>query len=54
MCVHDQGLLSEIRGLPSINRFLESAVEDPEHELLTAPPAGARRAVIPQQAMVST
>jgi sugar-specific transcriptional regulator TrmB len=43
--------LSEIRGLPSINRFLESAVDDAELELLTAQPAGARRAVILQQAV---
>ena len=42
---------SEIRGLPSINRFLESAVDDAESELLTAQPAGARRAVILQQAI---
>ena len=42
---------SEIRGLPSINRFLESAVDDAESELLTAQPAGARRAVILQQAV---
>ena len=38
---------SEIRGLPSINRFLESAVDDAETELLTAQPAGPRRAVDP-------
>jgi len=43
--------ISEIRGLPSINRFLESAVDDAESELLTAQPAGARRAVILQQAV---
>jgi sugar-specific transcriptional regulator TrmB len=43
--------LDEIRGLPSINRFLESAVDDAEHELLTAQPAGARRAVILEQAV---
>lgn len=43
--------LTEIRGLPSINRFLEAAVDDTEHELLTAQPAGARRAVILQQAV---
>ena len=43
--------LSEVRGLPSINRFLESAVDDAERELLTAQPAGARRAVILQQAV---
>ncbi|MDT7786541.1 MAG: hypothetical protein QOF58_4960 [Pseudonocardiales bacterium] len=41
----------EIRGLPSINRFLESVVDDAEHELLTAQPAGARRAVILDQAV---
>jgi sugar-specific transcriptional regulator TrmB len=40
-----------IRGLPSINRFLESAVDDAESELLTAQPAGARRAVILEQAV---
>ena len=43
--------ITEIRGLPSINRFLESAVDDAEVELLTAQPAGARRAVILQQAV---
>lgn len=43
--------ISEIRGLPSINHFLEAAVDDAEHELLTAQPAGGRRAVILQQAM---
>ena len=43
--------LSEIRGLPSINNFLEAAVDDAEHELLTAQPAGARRAVILEQAV---
>jgi sugar-specific transcriptional regulator TrmB len=43
--------LSEIRGLPSINHFLESAVDDAEHELLTAQPAGGRRAVILEQAV---
>ena len=43
--------VDEIRGLPSINRFLESAVDDAEHELLTAQPAGARRAVILEQAV---
>jgi sugar-specific transcriptional regulator TrmB len=44
-------LLTEIRGLPSINRFLENAVDDAASELLTAQPAGARRAVILQQAI---
>jgi sugar-specific transcriptional regulator TrmB len=43
--------LTEIRGLPSINRFLESAVDDAEREILTAQPAGARRAVILEQAV---
>ncbi len=42
--------LDEIRGLPSINRFLESVVDDAERELLTAQPAGARRAVVLEQA----
>jgi sugar-specific transcriptional regulator TrmB len=43
--------IDEIRGLPNINRFLESAVDDAETELLTAQPAGARRAAILQQAV---
>jgi hypothetical protein len=43
--------IDEIRGLPNINRFLESAVDDAETELLTAQPAGARRAVILEQAV---
>jgi sugar-specific transcriptional regulator TrmB len=43
--------LTEIRGLASINQFLEAAVDDAEHELLTAQPAGARRAVILEQAV---
>ncbi|MCW2761453.1 MAG: hypothetical protein JWR85_1654 [Marmoricola sp.] len=43
--------LSEIRGLASINQFLEAAVDDAEFELLTAQPAGARRAVILDQAV---
>ncbi len=43
--------LEEVRGLPSIHRFLEAAVDDAEHELLTAQPAGARRAVILQQSI---
>lgn len=41
---HRDGALTEIRGLPSINRFLESVVDDAESELLTAQPAGPRRA----------
>ncbi len=40
-----------IRGLPNINRFLEAAVDDAESELLTAQPAGARRAVVLEQAV---
>jgi len=43
--------INEIRGLPSINHFLEAAVDDAAHELLTAQPAGARRAVILEQAV---
>lgn len=43
--------LAEIRGLPSINRFLESAVDDAEHELLTAQPAGPRRTMALQLAV---
>ena len=43
--------IDEIRGLPNINRFLDSAVDDAENELLTAQPAGARRAVVLQQAV---
>jgi hypothetical protein len=43
--------LNEIRGLPSINRFLEAAVDDAEHELLAAQPAGARRAAVLEQAV---
>jgi sugar-specific transcriptional regulator TrmB len=43
--------LSEIRGLASINQFLEAAVDDAENELLTAQPAGPRRAVILEQAV---
>jgi sugar-specific transcriptional regulator TrmB len=43
--------LTEVRGLPAINRFLESSVDDAESELLTAQPAGARRAVVLQQAV---
>jgi sugar-specific transcriptional regulator TrmB len=43
--------LTEVRGLPAINRFLTSAVDDAEEELLTAQPAGPRRAVILQQAV---
>ncbi len=47
----DESPVSHIRGLPSINRFLEAALDDAEHELLTAQPAGARKAVILQQAV---
>ena len=43
--------VEEIRGLPNINRFLESAVDDAEFELLTAQPAGPRRAVVLEQAV---
>jgi sugar-specific transcriptional regulator TrmB len=43
--------VTEIRGLASINQFLEAAVDDAEQELLTAQPAGARRAVILEQAV---
>ncbi len=43
--------IEEIRGLPNINRFLESAVDDAETELLTAQPAGARRAVVLESAV---
>ena len=35
---------ADIRGLNGINRFIESAVDDAEFELLTAQPAGPRRA----------
>ena len=41
----------EIRGLLSINQFLEAAVDDAEHELLTAQPAGPRRAAVLEQAV---
>ena len=43
--------INEIRGLTGINQFLEAAVDDAELELLTAQPAGARRAVILEQAV---
>lgn len=43
--------VTEIRGLASINRFLDAAVDDAEEELLTAQPAGARKAVVLQQAV---
>jgi len=43
--------VAEIRGLPNINRFLEAAVDDAESELLTAQPAGARKAVVLEQAV---
>jgi hypothetical protein len=48
--LHDSPL-TEIRGLPAINRFLESVVDDAEQEILTAQPAGARRAVVLEQAV---
>ncbi len=43
--------LTEIRGLPAINRFLDAAVDDAESELLAAQPAGARRATVLEQAV---
>ena len=43
--------LNEISGLASINNFLEAVVDDAEHELLTAQPAGARRASVLAQAV---
>ena len=43
--------LTEVRGLPSINRFLDAAVNDAEDELLAAQPAGARRAAVLEQAV---
>ncbi len=43
--------LTEVRGLPSINRFLDAAVDDAESELLAAQPAGARRAAVLEQAV---
>jgi hypothetical protein len=43
--------LTEVRGLPSINRFLDAAVDDAESELLTAQPAGARSAAVLEQAV---
>ncbi len=43
--------LNEVRGLASINQFLEAAVDDAESELLTAQPAGPRRAAILEQAV---
>ena len=36
--------VTEVRGLANINRFLQTAVGDAEHELLTAQPSGARLA----------
>ena len=36
--------VTEVRGLPNINRYISSIVADAEHELLTAQPAGARPA----------
>lgn len=47
---HDRPV-SEIKGLDNINRFLEAAVDDAADELLTAQPAGARKAVILDQAV---
>jgi sugar-specific transcriptional regulator TrmB len=38
--------LAQIRGLPAINRFIETAVDDAQTELLTAQPAGARKQVV--------
>lgn len=43
--------VSEIRGLSTINRFLEVAVDDAAEELLTAQPAGARKAGVLEQAV---
>jgi hypothetical protein len=43
--------LNEIRGLDSINRFLDAAVDDAESELLAAQPAGPRRAAVLEQAV---
>ncbi|MBV9830001.1 MAG: LuxR family transcriptional regulator [Marmoricola sp.] len=43
--------VTEIRGLPNINRFLDAAVDDAESQLLTAQPAGARRAAVLEQAV---
>jgi hypothetical protein len=48
---HADSPLTEMRGFPVINRFLESAVDDAAEELLTAQPAGARRAVVLEQAV---
>ncbi len=45
------GKVTEIRGLPNINRFLDAAVDDAETSLLTAQPAGARRAAVLEQAV---
>jgi sugar-specific transcriptional regulator TrmB len=38
--------LTQLNGIDTVNRFLESAVEDARSELLTAHPAGPRRAHI--------
>lgn len=38
--------LTQLRGLDTVNGFLESAVEDARMEILTAHPAGARRASV--------
>lgn len=43
--------LTEIRGLPAINRFLDAAVDDAGTELQTAQPAGARRASVLETAV---
>lgn len=42
--------LTQLLGIETINRFLEAAVEDAQRELLTAHPAGARRATVQQAA----
>lgn len=41
----DEGL-TQLRGLDTVNGYLESAVEDARLEILTAHPAGARRASV--------
>lgn len=43
--------VTEIKGLTNINRFLEASVDDAAEELLTAQPAGARKAVVLEQAV---
>lgn len=42
--------LTQLLGIDTVNRFLESAVEDAQSELLTAHPAGPRRAHIQRAA----